>query len=573
MADKIPVKAVFTGADVTALGEYATGDTIPVASGGTGSTGITGIVKGSGTAYSAAVAGTDYAAATTGTNAQLLANNGSGGFSNVTVGSGLSLTTGTLTAPSTMTYPGAGIANSTGTAWGTSYTTSGTGTVVALATSPSFTTPTLGVATATTVNKVTLTAPATGSTLTIADGKTLTASNTLTFTGTDASSVAFGAGGTVFYTSGLGTNVATFLATPSSANLAAALTDKTGTGANVFGTSPTITGTVAGGATYTNPTLTGASITAANSNTVEATSGPTSTQIAGNRNKIINGAMAIDQRNAGASQTITAAAALAYTVDRWYAYSTGANVTGQRVAGSTASSQYNYQFTGAASTTVIGFGQRIESFNSYDLAGNSATLSVFLANSLLTTVTWTAYYASTANSFGTLASPTVTSIATGTFTVTSTLTRYNTTISIPSAATTGIQIVFTVGAQTSGTWTIGQVQLEKGATATPFENRFYGTELALCQRYYWYTNSNMGFAQTGNICAAGAVRTPVQMRASPTIDAGAVFQVSAGLVGTVGLLNSTGFAVSPDGVVPYNTANNWTVTVGIQFIGSFNAEL
>ena len=50
-----------------------------------------------------------------------------------------------------------------------------------------------------TLNKVTITAPATGSTLTIADGKTLTASNTLTFTGTDSSSVAFGTGGTVAY--------------------------------------------------------------------------------------------------------------------------------------------------------------------------------------------------------------------------------------------------------------------------------------------------------------------------------------------------------------------------------------
>lgn len=49
------------------------------------------------------------------------------------------------------------------------------------------------------INKVTITAPATGSTLTIADGKTLTASNTLTFTGTDSSSVAFGSGGTVQY--------------------------------------------------------------------------------------------------------------------------------------------------------------------------------------------------------------------------------------------------------------------------------------------------------------------------------------------------------------------------------------
>jgi hypothetical protein len=54
-------------------------------------------------------------------------------------------------ASSGMVYPGAGIPNSTGTAWGTSYSTTGSGTVVALATSPSFTTPSLGAATATSV--------------------------------------------------------------------------------------------------------------------------------------------------------------------------------------------------------------------------------------------------------------------------------------------------------------------------------------------------------------------------------------------------------------------------------------
>jgi hypothetical protein len=80
------------------------------------------------------------------------------------------------------------------------------------ATSPTLVTPTLGVATATSVNKVAITSPATGSTLTIADGKTLTASNTLTFTGTDSSSVAFGAGGTVLYSGGA-------LGTPSSGTL------------------------------------------------------------------------------------------------------------------------------------------------------------------------------------------------------------------------------------------------------------------------------------------------------------------------------------------------------------------
>ena len=51
-----------------------------------------------------------------------------------------------------MVYPSAGIPNSTGTAWGTSYSTTGSGTVVALATSPSFTTPSLGVASATSLS-------------------------------------------------------------------------------------------------------------------------------------------------------------------------------------------------------------------------------------------------------------------------------------------------------------------------------------------------------------------------------------------------------------------------------------
>jgi hypothetical protein len=78
----------------------------------------------------------------------------------------------------------------------------GSGGSAVFATSPTLVTPTLGVATATTINKVTITAPATGSTLTVADGKTLVVSNTLTFTGTDSSSVAFGAGGTVLYSGG-----------------------------------------------------------------------------------------------------------------------------------------------------------------------------------------------------------------------------------------------------------------------------------------------------------------------------------------------------------------------------------
>lgn len=72
----------------------------------------------------------------------------------------------------------------------------GSGALV-FANTPTLVTPVLGVAGATSINKVALTAPATGSTLTIADGKTLTASNTVTLTATDGSTLAIGTGGTL----------------------------------------------------------------------------------------------------------------------------------------------------------------------------------------------------------------------------------------------------------------------------------------------------------------------------------------------------------------------------------------
>ena len=65
--------------------------------------------------------------------------------------------------------------------------------------------------------------------------------------------------------SGLGTGVATFLATPSSANLIAAVTDETGTGALVFGTAPTIT----------NPTITSSGTGSINSTPIGATTAST----------------------------------------------------------------------------------------------------------------------------------------------------------------------------------------------------------------------------------------------------------------------------------------------------------
>lgn len=128
----------------------------------------------------------------------------------------------------------------------------GSGALV-FANTPTLVTPTLGVASATSINKVAFTAPLTGSTLTIADGKTLTASNTLTFTGTDSSSVAFGAGGTVAYTS----NKLSAFAATSSSELAGVISDETGTGALVFANTPTLVTPNIGAATGTSLVLSG----------------------------------------------------------------------------------------------------------------------------------------------------------------------------------------------------------------------------------------------------------------------------------------------------------------------------
>ena len=141
-----------------------------------------------------------------GTGAQtltgLLIGNGTGAFTATTVSSGIS----------------GQISDETGTG------------ALVFATSPSFTTPSLGVATATTINNLTITTPATGSTLTIADGKTFTASNSLTFTGTDATSFAF----------------------PSSSGTVCTTASCYGTASTLFNTAGTTgTGSIAGGDTFT----------------------------------------------------------------------------------------------------------------------------------------------------------------------------------------------------------------------------------------------------------------------------------------------------------------------------------
>lgn len=97
-----------------------------------------------------------------------------------------------------------------------------------------------------TVNGLTITH--TTGTLTIASGKTATVNSILTFAGTDGGSVAFGAGGTVTYTS----NDLSAFALTTSAQLAGVISDETGSGALVFANSPTLVTPTLGAASATS---------------------------------------------------------------------------------------------------------------------------------------------------------------------------------------------------------------------------------------------------------------------------------------------------------------------------------
>lgn len=111
----------------------------------------------------------------------------------------------------------------------------GTGTKFVVDTSPTLVTPVLGVATATSINKVTITAPATSSTLTVADGSSLITSGAfaLTLTSTATSNATIPAGTNTLYS--------TLSGSITSAQMLASMSDETGTGALVFGTTPTFT--------------------------------------------------------------------------------------------------------------------------------------------------------------------------------------------------------------------------------------------------------------------------------------------------------------------------------------------
>jgi hypothetical protein len=299
-----------------------------------------------------------------------------------------------------------------------------------------------------------------------------------------------------------------------------------------------------------------------NADLMTTSDGVSSSGLYGFKNRIINGAMVIDQRNAGASVTITTG--ITYSVDRFFGQgSVTSKFTAQQSSTVPTGFKNSLLFTSSAATSPSAsdyyyFGQPIEGLNVSDLAWGTAsaatiTLSFWVRSSLTGTFSGAVLNDATNRSYA------------FTYTINSANTFEQKTVTIAGDTTgtwlttnsTGIILRFALGAgssflQTAGSWATGNVvgatgttqwistsgatfyitgvQLEKGSTATSFDYRPYGTELQLCQRYYCKsyqietaptTSTTSGcygvIAGATTLLFGGGNKWPVQMRATPTV--------------------------------------------------------
>ena len=268
----------------------------------------------------------------------------------------------------------------------------------------------------------------------------------------------------------------------------------------------------------------------------------------GFKNRIINGGMVIDQRNSGASVT----ANNAYTLDRWITYtSASSKYTVQQNAGSVTPPVGFTNYLGCTSSSSYSLsagdyfflGQLIEGFNTADLGWGTAnaktvTLSFWVSSSLTGTFGGTFQSASSTRSYP------------YTYTISSANTWEYKTVTIAGDTTgtwnktngVGIGVYFAIGvgstySGTAGSWSGGNyfsatgatsvvgtngatfyitgVQLEAGSTATSFDYRPYGTELALCQRYFYSWSGYLDYSASGT--NGYVVPASTNMRTTPTL--------------------------------------------------------
>jgi hypothetical protein len=303
------------------------------------------------------------------------------------------------------------------------------------------------------------------------------------------------------------------------------------------------------------------------------------------KNRIINGGMTIDQRNAGSAVTVNNVGI--FCTDRWsnIARPTGGGVySAQQVSDAPTGFSNSLKFTVTTADTSLGTldyyfsWQKIEGFNTADLLFGTAnaktvTLSFWVKSSI--TGQFSAFLTNSAENYSQPSAYTINAANTWEF---KTLTFTGATAGTWIGATNGTGLIVGFGLAsgtsllgTSGAWaasgyygstgdvnwmaTNGNtfqytgVQLEVGTVATSFDFRSYGTELNLCMRYFYKQDTpvfqNCTYA-SGAFTAGGqlGVPFPVVMRAAPTVTVAYTNRDNTSSV----TVSSLGNSVTPHGV-------------------------
>ncbi len=270
------------------------------------------------------------------------------------------------------------------------------------------------------------------------------------------------------------------------------------------------------------------------------------------KNRIINGDMRIDQRNSGASVTLTGIDS-EFPVDRFkFTSNTTASLALQQVADAPTSFVNSIKATvntaDASPAVGVWMEQPIEGLNVSDLGWGTAnaqavTISFWVKSTLTGTFgaslqnsarnrSYPFTYAISAANTWEQKTVTVAGDTSGTWLTTNGVGIYvvcdlgltgslrGTAGSWAAADHRGVTSAVSVIGTLSATWQLTGVQLEAGSVATPFERRPYGAELALCQRYYQTGRTQTGYVyspSTNSLRAMAFVHGfPVTMRAAPT---------------------------------------------------------
>jgi len=342
------------------------------------------------------------------------------------------------------------------------------------------------------------------------------------------------------------------------------------------------------------------------------------------KNRIINGAMVFDQRNAGSSIG-TASSTSTYTLDRWLAvFTQNSKFTIQQNAGSVTPPVGFTNYLGITTTTAYSDSGHIFSIGQYIEGFNTADLGFGTANAKTITVSFWVRSSLTGTFGGALQNSALNRSYPFTFTISVADTwEYKTIIVAGDTSGTwigatngiGLRLWINLGSGstysgTAGAWAgadyrsatgsvsvigtlnatfyITGVQLEVGSTATSFDYRPYGTELALCQRYYEKsylasvvpgTSTNVGMTATYIALASSVMGLTIKFCVTKRTTANMTFYSGNGVAGgysndfagsgNAGTATASGTGDSSTAV--YNSSGNAAGFVGVQWVAT--AEL